>query len=51
MTVELISELEPEDYPIEYFRPRSAQIGGAALLLLIGFGITSAISRIGRNQH
>jgi putative membrane protein len=50
VTVEMISGIEPEDYPIEYFRPRSTQIGGAALLLLIGFGITSAISRVGRNQ-
>jgi putative membrane protein len=51
VTAEMVSRIEPEDYPIEYFRPRSAQTGGAALLLLIGFGITSAISRIGRNQH
>lgn len=51
MTVELISKLEPEDYPIEYFRPRATRIGSATLLLLIGFGITSAISRIGRNQN
>ncbi len=51
MTAELISELEPEDYPIEYFHPRAAQMGGAVLLLLAGFGITSAVSRLGRNQH
>jgi putative membrane protein len=50
MTAEFISNLEPEDYPIEYFHPRGAQIGGAALLLLAGFGITSAISRIGGKQ-
>ena len=50
MTAELISELEPEDYPIDYFPPRGAQIGGAAVLILAGFGITSAISRLGRNQ-
>ena len=47
MTAELISDLKPEDYPIEYFHPQGAQIGGAIALLLAGFGITSAISRIG----
>ena len=51
MTAELISDLEPKDYPIEYFHPRGAQVGGAALLILVGFGITSAISRIGGEQH
>ncbi len=51
MTAELIPTLEPEDYPIEYFRPGGGQIAGSVALILAGFGITSAISRIGRNQH
>jgi putative membrane protein len=50
MTAELISGLEPEDYPIDYFPPRGTQIVGATVLLLAGFGITSAISRIGGKQ-
>jgi putative membrane protein len=47
MTAELLSELKPEDYPTRYFSPRGVQAGGAALLLLAGFGITSAVSRLG----
>jgi putative membrane protein len=48
MTVELLESIEPEDYPTRYFRPEGVQIGGAVLLMLAGFGITTAISRIGR---
>ena len=48
MTAELLDSMEPEDYPTRYFRPEGIQIGGAVFLLLAGFGITTAISRIGR---
>ena len=50
LTVELLEKLEPADYPTRYFRPESVQVGGAALLLLAGFGITTAISRLGREK-
>ena len=50
LTVELLEKLEPADYPTRYFRPESLQVGGAALLLLAGFGITTAISRLGREK-
>ncbi len=48
LTVELLEKLEPADYPTRFFRPESIQVGGAALLLIAGFGITTAISRLGR---
>jgi len=48
LTAELLKELKPEDYPTQCFRPAGIQIGGAVLLLLAGFGITTAISRLGR---
>ena len=48
MTEELLEKLEPADYPAQYFKPAGIQAGGAVLLLLAGFGITSAISRLGR---
>jgi putative membrane protein len=48
MTAELLDSMEPEDYPTQHFLPSGFQVGSAALLLLAGFGITTAISRIGR---
>lgn len=48
MTVELLQKLEPADYPTRYFRPGGLQAGSAAILLLAGYGITGAISRLGR---
>jgi len=51
VTAEQLTEIKPEDYPTEYFYPRATQIGGAIILILVGFVVTSAISRIGREQH
>ncbi len=51
LTVELLEKLDPEDYPTQYFQPGGTQISGAVILLLAGFGITLAISRMGGNQH
>lgn len=48
MTAELLDSMKPEDYPTRCFRPEGIQIGGSVLLLLAGFGITTGISRIGR---
>ena len=48
MTAELLDSMKPEDYPTRCFRPEGIQIGGSILLLLAGFGITTGISRIGR---
>ena len=48
LTEELLKKLEPEDYPTQYFEPDGVQVGGAVLLLLAGFGVTTVISRLGR---
>lgn len=48
MTVELLEELNPENYPTRNFKPDGVQIGSAVFLLLAGFGITTVISRLGR---
>ena len=48
LSQEGLAEIDPEDWPLERFRPESRQIGGS--LLLIGFGLaaTLAIDRLGR---
>lgn len=50
MTVELITELDPEDYPTRYFRPSGAQVGGALGGIVVGFLVTFAIARIGGKE-
>ena len=50
LTAELLDTIEPEDYPTQYFRPDGIKIGSSCLLLLAGFGITTAISRLGREK-
>ncbi len=42
--------LEAEDLPTAFFRPAGAQVGGAALLLLVGLGMTLLIDRLGREK-
>jgi putative membrane protein len=48
LSQEGLAEIDPEDWPLERFRPDTRQIGGS--LLLIGFGLaaTLAIDRLGR---
>ncbi|MDP6745981.1 MAG: DUF368 domain-containing protein [Candidatus Poribacteria bacterium] len=50
MTKASIAQLEPEDYPTQYFTPATAQIGGSIGGIVLGFFITFAISRIGGND-
>lgn len=47
LTAELLAELEPEDYPTEYFRPRASQVFGAIGMIAVGFGVTLGVSRLG----
>jgi len=50
MTKASIAQLEPEDYPTQYFTPATAQIGGSIGGIVLGFFIIIAISRIGGND-
>jgi len=50
MTKASIAQLEPEDYPTQYFTPATAQIGGSIGGIVLGFFITVTISRIGGND-
>ena len=45
-----ISELEPDDWPTQYFKPNGFQIGSSILLIVLGFGITQGVALIGGNQ-
>ena len=47
MTAELIAELEPEDYPTEFFQPNRVQVFGSCGLVLAGWSATLAIARLG----
>ena len=47
VTAELLAELEPEDFPTEYFDPGAAQVAGAIGLIVVGFSVTLGVSRIG----
>lgn len=46
VTVERLSELRPEDYPVELFRPAAGQVAGAVGLIAMGFLATMLLSRL-----
>ncbi|MFC1758240.1 undecaprenyl phosphate translocase family protein [Planctomycetota bacterium] len=46
-TADTISDVDPEDWPTEYFRPSGGQVGCSLLLIGVGFGVTMGIARIG----
>ena len=48
MTAALIAQLDPKDYPLEFFSPSGAQIAGAVALVGLGFAITQAVAAVGR---
>ncbi len=48
VTEEHLAELDPEDWPMERFRPETRQIGGSLLLIGLGLAATLAIDRLGR---
>ena len=50
MTPALIEALDPEDYPTRFFTPGAGQVGASLGLVLLGFGITLAVSRLGRED-
>ena len=51
LTAEMIAELEPEDYPTEFFRPGAGHLSGAVGMVLVGFAVTLGVSRLGRSDE
>ncbi len=45
-----LAEIEPKDWPQRSFTPSSLQIAGAGGLVVLGFGATLAIARLGREK-
>jgi len=44
---EQIDIIEAEDWPVVVFKPGAGQVGGAIALMLIGFGTTLAVDKLG----
>lgn len=51
MTAALIAQLDPKDYPLEFFPPHSGQIVGAMALIGLGFAVTQAVALVGRAKE
>ena len=49
VTLENIDEIDPEDWPTQYFRPTVTQSFSALGLIVLGFGVTMAVARIGNS--
>jgi hypothetical protein len=48
VTAERIAEIDPEDWPLRFFRPDTGQLAGSLLLIALGLAATLAIDRLGR---
>lgn len=51
VTAETIGEIEPEDWKVAYFTPTAGQVGASLAVVLLGFGLTVGVSRIGRETN
>lgn len=49
VTAESLADIDPDDYPVEYFTPTAAQVGGAAGLILGGILLTTLLARLDRS--
>jgi putative membrane protein len=50
VTAESLATIEVEDWPTRRFTPDATQVGGAIGLVVLGFALTSAIARLGRDE-
>lgn len=50
VTAETIGEIDEEDWKIKYFTPSLFQGGASIALVLVGFGITMGVARIGGEE-
>jgi putative membrane protein len=48
LSQERLAEIDPEEWPMERFRPDTSQAGGSLLLIGLGLAATLAIDRLGR---
>jgi len=48
LDTEMIAEIDVEDWPTHPFEPSGAQTGAALLIILVGFGVTNLVDRVGR---
>lgn len=51
MTPELIAGLDPEDKPTAYFSPSAVQVLGSLGLVVLGFGLTMLVDRLGSGRQ
>lgn len=50
VTEESLPEIDAEDWPTKRFAPTPGQIAGSLGLIVVGFGITRGIARLGRDE-
>jgi putative membrane protein len=50
VTTVSLTEIDPEDWPTQYFRPRAIQIAGSLGLIAIGFAATQGVALIGGSK-
>lgn len=46
-----LAELDPDDYPTEYFSPSSRHVGGAVGLIVLGFLMTTLLARLDQGKE
>lgn len=50
-TVEMAEAVAAKDWPTAFFTPTPMQIGGAGLMIALGFTVSTLIARLGRNGN
>ena len=48
LTATTVAEVDPDDYPVEFFRPSSGQVAASLALIWLGFAATQGVSRLGK---
>lgn len=51
LTAADVADVEPDDYPLAPFDPTPLQGGAAFALIVVGFGVTQAIARLGGREE
>ena len=49
LTTATVAEVDPDDYPVEFFTPSAAQVAGSLALIGLGFAATQGVSRLGKS--